>query len=704
MTGRSSGSDLPMVPGAAAETYAALGWRVVPIKDGAKYPDLKRWQEEATDDLETIRGWFADRPNRGVGVATGEGSGLWVLDVDIADGKRGAQNLQRMIADHGEIPSTVTARTGSGGLHFFFEWDPERPVDNGMSTSLRDRYSPEMTTTEFGLDIRGEGGQVIIAPTRHPDTGQLYRWIRSPFDVDVAPAPDWLYDLLQPLELVEEPPGCEPPEGGPETGGDRAPGQSGAPGIPVNLIAGDPDPSADSIADWVRSRFDFPTVLEQQGWTVESRRGDAVHYTRPGKDPRKGASAVLHNGGDGPLVVFSTEVEPLLHQMGRPTSDRSGTSLTLFDFLAATLHGGDRVALARQARSLERRERPAASRPGQVVALPGVDLEAVSPSEPMSGFVDVGRWWDDPTPAKKPDMLTTVDGRAILYADQLNWIHGDSGGGKTWVLLVAVAQLLREGRHVGWVHYEDPTPSTVLERLRLLGLERDEVVELFHYWDPQGEPLDGIRLAAGCLELGIEHVALDSIGEALNAAGVSEDSDAELGPWITGNLRCLVNEGIGVTVVDHAVKDTKSGARFHPSGSKRKRASVTGAGLLVEAVVAPTATTSGRINVLCAKDRHGWHRQGETVATLRVEHDIVLGGTSFVLTDPVDESEESGMTSELVALVAKVTANPGLSKTQVVDSLQMRKDAARELVELAISLGHLVASPGPQGSTLLTPA
>lgn len=680
-------------PAEAAEAYAALGWPVVPIGPGAKYPvGMGDWRTKATDDVETIRGWYGgDHAGHGVGIVTGERAGVWVLDVDTdpAKGKVGGESLTDLQLDHGALPKTVTSISGTGGLHLFFRWDPEVPVTNGMSTRL-----------PADLDIRGEGGQVVAAPTLHPDTGEPYVWApgRDPWSVEVAEAPGWLLELLtsQPEVVEADGPGLLQRT---EPVSDRV--EPTAPGsVPLSVLegSGSRDPSVDSIADWVRERFDFTTSLQEAGWTVHSTRGQDIWWTRPGKEPRHGHSAVLH-GRDGPLVVFSGASDlDGFREAGRPTPDNSGVSCSLFDFLAVTIHGGDKAALGRAARELRTREEspspPAVSANGSSDPA-ALGLDDLAP-EPVGGLADVGHWWDNPGPTLVPAMLPMVDGRHILYLDQLNWLHGDSGSGKTWVLLYAAAQLIRSGKSVLWVHYEDPTPTAVIERLRLLGLTRDEVVERFHYWDPDGSDLDGVRVVAAALELGVAHVCLDSVGEALNAAGLDENTDAEVGPWINRTLRTIVNEGIGCTVVDHAVKATRHVDKLYPSGSKRKRAVVTGASLLIESSQPPTKSQTGFIQITCAKDRHGNWPRGEVVAVMRVaqpreEGDALDVTIAAPTTDDVEALDPIAVLAE--TMLAKVTRNPGLSKGQLVESMDAtRADARAALARLEadgrVTVGH----------------
>ena len=355
---------------AAAFYYASIGLHVVPISPGKKHPPIPGWQDAATTDPDTITNWWTGLyRDHGVGIVTGPRSGVWVLDIDVSDGKPGRENLDQLLAQHGPLPVTVTAATGSGGRHFLFRWDPDRPVTNGHATQL-----------PAGLDIRGHGGQIVVAPTIHPN-GQPYLWRpgRAPWETVVADGPDWLYGLLH----------RPPPEPTPYTQPSTAAG---------------PD---DSAAAWLRQQHDWHQVLDRDGWTEHSRRGDDTYWTRPGKNPRDGHSAVLH-GTDGPLVIFTTEIPPGLANAGRATTDGSGISVSMFGYLAGTRYGGDRSACARDARLAIR----AIDRPATGLRLP---TPTDSPTEP-------GQEPEPPGPSTLHDYEVDWDDLWEVDADASEWL------------------------------------------------------------------------------------------------------------------------------------------------------------------------------------------------------------------------------------------------------------------------------------------
>lgn len=150
---RSQGTPTSLL--SAAVAYARRGWRVVPLRPGDKRPREQRWPERASADPEVVRDHWVQHPADGIGIATGPGSGLWVLDVD---GEPGRASLAALIAEHGPLPATYTVRTAHGGLHFYFTWPAEgvRQTAGALGT---------------GLDTRAAGGYVVAPPTVLADGG-----------------------------------------------------------------------------------------------------------------------------------------------------------------------------------------------------------------------------------------------------------------------------------------------------------------------------------------------------------------------------------------------------------------------------------------------------------------------------------------------------------------------------------------------------
>ena len=166
---------------ASALWYAEhLGWRLIPIKPRGKSPLVDDWPNVASSDPSVLAGWWKRWPSAGIGLACGEGSGVWVLDIDSGAGKDGGETLDALVAANGELPDTLESLTGGGGRHLFFTGPPWPP--NSASLKLG-----------IGLDVRGCGGQVVLPPSVH-SSGQRYEWevLHRPESVKVAAPPAWL--------------------------------------------------------------------------------------------------------------------------------------------------------------------------------------------------------------------------------------------------------------------------------------------------------------------------------------------------------------------------------------------------------------------------------------------------------------------------------------------------------------------------------
>ena len=164
----------------AALYYASLGWHIFPCKPGAKEPLTKHGVKDATTDEETIREWWAKWPDANVAMACGKKSGYYVVDIDV-DADKGVDGWNSLVAlekDNGLTPPTILQETPRGGAHLFYRTD--RPPKNKNSLFP-------------GIDIRGDGYYVVLAPSIHPN-GKAYAWEANcgPGEIEAAEFPDWL--------------------------------------------------------------------------------------------------------------------------------------------------------------------------------------------------------------------------------------------------------------------------------------------------------------------------------------------------------------------------------------------------------------------------------------------------------------------------------------------------------------------------------
>jgi putative DNA primase/helicase len=190
----SSDTESPLSPREWADRYASAGWLVFPVHSASngscscgnpgcsspgKHPRTKEGLKEGTSEPRRIDGWWGRWPDANIGLVTGAASGIVVLDVDVD--KEGEATLSALEKAHGELPTTVIAATGSGGLHYLFR-HPGSEVRNSAG-----KLGP-------GLDVRGDGGYIVAPPSRHV-SGGTYSWLFAPQETELAEIPGWLLGL-----------------------------------------------------------------------------------------------------------------------------------------------------------------------------------------------------------------------------------------------------------------------------------------------------------------------------------------------------------------------------------------------------------------------------------------------------------------------------------------------------------------------------
>lgn len=175
----------------AALLYAAKGYKVLPIygaeKGGAcscsqgaecsrpaKHPMTNNGVKAATEDPGAINAYWKKWPNANVGIATGEKSGIVVLDIDPQNG--GQKSLEAAIAELGSLPLTPKTRSGGGGHHYIFSY----PKCGVASHTAGKRLGT-------GVDILSNGSY-FIAPESVHATGRRYKFIKGKNIENLAPA------------------------------------------------------------------------------------------------------------------------------------------------------------------------------------------------------------------------------------------------------------------------------------------------------------------------------------------------------------------------------------------------------------------------------------------------------------------------------------------------------------------------------------
>ena len=315
----------------------------------------------------------------------------------------------------------------------------------------------------------------------------------------------------------------------------------------------------------------------------------------------------------------------------------------------------------------------------------------------------------------KPTMMIrkgTMPDIGLIYAGEVNSLWGESNTGKSWATLFAIAEIIRAGGTAMLIDLED-TELSIVSRLRYIGIEPALIAATVVYVRPQDPfgkaEVDSLLRIVAARRISL--VVIDSVGEAFGLNGLNENNDHEVTPWFRSVARRLADAGPAVLLVDHP---TKSGdAKLDPSGSKRKRAAITGAGYLVEAVTPFVKGAGGRVRFVCAKDRHGNHRRGETVAWLDMIVDLSRPDEAELnLIEPalpLSASTSSGG-KQLEAEVLRWLETEGDARSMSAIETGLRASgvkasnaAIRGTVDLMAQRGDLTETKGAGGARMMSP-
>lgn len=142
-----------------------------------KAPIVKGWQHQPCLSPRQLRNTY--RPGFNVGIHTGFvvdcAAPVVVVDCDDPEVLGWCQR---------ELPWTPMAARTRKGMHLFYR----RPAAE-VHVSSRGKVGG------MALDVRADGGNVVVAPSVHPDGG-CYEWLRQPIFVNLAEVPEYRPEWL----------------------------------------------------------------------------------------------------------------------------------------------------------------------------------------------------------------------------------------------------------------------------------------------------------------------------------------------------------------------------------------------------------------------------------------------------------------------------------------------------------------------------
>jgi predicted P-loop ATPase len=165
----------------AALEYVKHGWYVFPLKPNEKTPLYNGGVNDATKDEQQIKKWWKGNAHANIGIAL-KPSGLGVIDIDFKPekGKDGWKSLDDLALLYG-MPKLARQETPTGGTHFLYKEDKERPTIDRIGW-------------ENGIDILSAKHRYIVAYPSTVEAG-MYKWKVSDWK-KVTNLPTMWYDAI----------------------------------------------------------------------------------------------------------------------------------------------------------------------------------------------------------------------------------------------------------------------------------------------------------------------------------------------------------------------------------------------------------------------------------------------------------------------------------------------------------------------------
>jgi hypothetical protein len=354
-----------------------------------------------------------------------------------------------------------------------------------------------------------------------------------------------------------------------------------------------------------------------------------------------------------------------------------------------------------------------ATAPGET----GSNGQAIEPTtwEP----VDLGPYLRGEVAQPRPSMgIARSDGLRLIYPGREHAVLGETESGKTWLALGCVAAELIRGKHVVYIHYEEPDATSTIERLRLLGIP-DSVIQAQLSFHAPMRPARKEWLAE-LIDLAPTLVVHDGVNEAMSLHGADIMAADGASAFRRQLILPFTRAGAATLACDH-LPMVRDGSRRDAYGSVHKGNALDGARIVLENVEPFGRGLRGVSYVFATKDRPGFLRaHGRTSKTpgktfmgvLVVDDSQTLKPFEMPFYAPKDDDEQPASLTvsptelgdamhEVIALLPDQTAwsSRKLYAAMRTAGHNFREAAYRSTVDDLIAAGRVVEVPGKRGAT-----
>ena len=303
-------------------------------------------------------------------------------------------------------------------------------------------------------------------------------------------------------------------------------------------------------------------------------------------------------------------------------------------------------------------------------------------------FEDVAAAMRGEVPTITPTILTRTDGQALIYHGLLHWLMGDPGKGKTWIEILAAAEVITNGGKVLMLDWEG-NRRIIGDRFAALGLTPEQIADGLHYWRPPRLDRHLVAdLADRVRDEAIDLCCYDGVAKALARNDYDEDRAPDVLGWLELAVHPITEAGAAALVLDHLKKD-KEGAGLWPRGSGAKQGEVSGAAWKVTPRVAFSRRKAGHFDLIQAKDREGF--VGEDGSVVAQCHATPRAGLlEMVLRPPVGgEFEPTGYMEKVSRFLEDQAGDDIVTQNDIEKGVHGGAEHIRSALAALVKRGHI---------------
>lgn len=312
------------------------------------------------------------------------------------------------------------------------------------------------------------------------------------------------------------------------------------------------------------------------------------------------------------------------------------------------------------------------------------------------------------TPPQAPGILKTGGAGGLLYDGRRHLLSGEPETLKTWIAAAAAVEVITHHRGVIWWDADSMGVAPLVERLRSLGAQDNDIANHLHYIAPD-QPLDaaGRTLVAGLITTkDVQLTVVDAFDPALELHAMSHKDGDDVQRFYRTVIDPFHAAGVATLIIDHVTKDRENRGRWS-IGSQRKLAGCDVA-FNVELHGEPMSRRNPKATIIIngGKDRPGWHHrsEGRRVGQWSVDLDNTAEPWKLTLGRPASEHASDGgfRPTFLMERVSRhlMVSPTGATKGHIENDVKGNRDGIRRALDVLVTEGYAHCIEGQRGALI----